>query len=51
MRAKEVMELLKISRTTLYRYVKCKLIKVDAEINGQYIYNKESVLSLLHGKH
>lgn len=51
MRAKEVMETLKISRTTLYRYVKKGLIKVDSEINGQYIYNKESVLTLLSGKH
>ena len=51
MRAKEVMEVLNISRTTLYRYVKQGLIKVDACINGQYRYNKESVYSLLTGNH
>lgn len=51
MRAKEVMKVLHISRSTLYRYVKQGLIKVDAEINGQYLYNKDSVMNLLHGKH
>jgi len=51
MRAKEVMKLLNISRPTLYRYVKRGLIKVDAEINGQYLYNDESVYNLLRGKH
>ena len=51
MRAKEVMEVLRISRTTLYRYVKQGLVKIDATINGQYIYSKESVYALLSGKH
>lgn len=51
MKAKEVMEVLSISRTTLYRYVKQGLIKVDACINGQYRYNKESVYALLSGTH
>ena len=51
MRAKEVMQVLQISRTTLYRYVKQGLIKVDSEINGQYRYNKDSVFALLSGKH
>lgn len=51
MKAKEVMELLKISRTTLYRYTKQGLIKIDAEINGKYRYNEESVRALLAGKH
>ncbi len=51
MKAKEVMKLLDISRPTLYRYVKQGLIKVDAEINGQYRYNDESVYALLKGKH
>ena len=51
MRAKEVMSVLQISRTTLYRYVKQGLIKVDSEINGQYRYNKDSVYALLSGKH
>lgn len=51
MKAKEVMKLLDISRPTLYRYVKQGLIKVDAEINGHYRYNAESVYTLLKGKH
>lgn len=51
MKAKEVMQILNISRVTLWRYVKQGLIKVDSQINGQYRYNKESVLALLSGKH
>ena len=47
MRAKEVMEVLKISRATLYRYTKSGQIKIDCEINGQYRYNAESVFTLL----
>ena len=47
MKAKEVMEVLKISRTTLYRYTKSGQIKIDCKINGQYRYNAESVFSLL----
>lgn len=49
MRAKEVMKILQISRTTLYRYVKKGLIKVDSVINGQYLYNESSVM-ILAGK-
>lgn len=51
MKAKEVMQLLDISRVTLWRYVKKGLIKIDSQINGQYRYNKESVYALLLGKH
>ena len=47
MRAKEVLELLHITRPTLCKYVKQGLIKVDAVINGQYRYNPESVYKLL----
>lgn len=47
MKAKDVMKVLKISRATLYRYVKAGTIKVDCEINGQYRYNAESVFVLL----
>ena len=47
MRAKEVLELLKITRPTLCKYVKQGLIKIDAVINGQYRYNEESVRALL----
>lgn len=50
MKAHEVMTVLNISRSTLYRYVKSGLIKIDAVINGKYRYNKESVYSLLSGK-
>ena len=51
MKAKEVMAILQITRPTLCKYVKQGLIKIDAEINGQYRYNKESVYALLSGKH
>lgn len=51
MKAKEVLEVLRITRPTLCKYVKQGLIKVDSCINGQYRYNKESVYALLHGKH
>lgn len=47
MKAKDVMEILKISRATLYRYTKAGQIKIDCEINGQYRYNAESVFALL----
>lgn len=47
MKAKDVMRVLQISRSTLYRYVKAGTIKVDCEINGQYRYNAESVYNLL----
>lgn len=46
--AKEVMQLLGISRQTLSNYVKRNLIKVDSNYTGRsYHYNKESVLKLL----
>ena len=47
MKAKEVMQMLEISRPTLSRYVKQGLVKVDSIINGKYRYNKESVEKLL----
>lgn len=47
MKAKEVLDLLNISRPTLCKYVKQGLIKVDAVINGKYRYNKDSVYALL----
>ncbi len=47
MKAKEVMNLLKISKPTLYKYVKQGLIKIDSNINGKYRYNEESVKALL----
>ena len=47
LKAKEVMELLGISRQTLSNYVKQGLVKVDSTINGKYKYNKASVLALI----
>lgn len=47
MRAKEVMQVLGITRPTLCKYVKQGLIKIDSTINGQYRYNRESVMKLL----
>jgi predicted site-specific integrase-resolvase len=48
MKAKEVLKILNISRPTLCKYVKQGLIKVDANINGQYRYNAESVYKLIN---
>lgn len=48
MKAKEVMEILKITRPTLCKYVKQGLVKVDAVINSRYRYNSESVYALLN---
>ncbi len=50
MRAKEVMKILQITRPTLCKYVKQGLIRIDSCINGQYRYNRESVMELLNGK-
>lgn len=47
MKAKEVLSTLNITRPTLCKYVKQGLIKIDSVINGRYIYNRESVMSLL----
>lgn len=47
MKAKEVLKILNITRPTLSKYVKTGKILVDAKINGQYIYNDESVNALL----
>lgn len=43
MKTKEVLQLLRISRTTLTKYVKNGLIKVTTLPNGRYDYNEESV--------
>lgn len=50
MKAKEVLEKLNITRPTLTKYVKQGLIKTDSVVNGQYIYNDESVYNLLNGR-
>ena len=47
MKAKEVLNILGITRPTLRKYLKIGLIKYDAQINGQYIYNDESVYALI----
>lgn len=46
MKAKEVLDLLKISRQTLYQYTKKGLIKKVVKINGQYAYDEESVYNI-----
>lgn len=43
MKAKEVLELLKISRPTLTKYVKEGKIRVTVMSNGFYDYNEEDV--------
>lgn len=46
MKAKEVLNLLKVSRPTLCSYVRNKKIKVKELVNGLYDYDKESVYKL-----
>ena len=41
------MEVLGVSRPTLYKYVKQGIIKVDATINGQHFYNDFSVYAAI----
>lgn len=48
MKAKDVMKVLKISRSTLYRYTKTGKIKIACIINGKYRYSAESVFALLN---
>ena len=43
MKTKEVLQLLRISRATLTKYVKNGLIKVTVLPNGRYDYDEESV--------
>ncbi len=50
MKAKEVLTLLGITRTTLSSYVKSKKISVITLHNGQYDYDKESVFKLINLK-
>lgn len=47
MKAKEVLQILNITRPTLCKYVKEGKIKIDANINGKYRYNVESVFKLI----
>ena len=50
MKAKEVMELLDISRRTLSRYIISGVIKGKRLPTGQYIYDDESVYELVGKK-
>jgi len=47
MRAKEVMKILNICRTTLYKYTKDKILKSIQLDNGYFDYDEKSVYSLL----
>ena len=46
MLSKEVLDLLKITRPTLTKYVKNGIIKVSVLPNGRYDYCKEDVLKM-----
>ncbi|MFP5953678.1 IS607 family transposase [Helicobacter pylori] len=46
MKSKEVLKILKISRVTLWKYIKSGKIRVKQEPNGYYIYNDSDVYSL-----
>lgn len=48
MKSKEVLNLLKISRPTLTKYVKNGTIKVKVMPNGLYDYDKQSVMALFN---
>lgn len=48
MKAKEIMQLLHISRMTLHNYVKQGKIKAERKHNGQFEYNKDDVYSMLN---
>ncbi|AXL33784.1 transposase [Campylobacter sp. BCW_6875] len=50
MKAKEVLKLLKISRVTLYKYVKSGKIRVTQMPNSSYLYNREDVYRLANIK-
>lgn len=48
MKAKEVLQILKITRQTLTKYVKEGRVKVTVKGNGQYDYDSDSVYKLLN---
>lgn len=50
MKANKVLKLLNITRPTLVKYHRQGLIKIDSVINGQYVYNDDSVYELLGNK-
>ena len=48
MKCKQVLKLLQITRPTLSHYVKNGKIKASMQINGQYVYDDESVYKALN---
>lgn len=48
MKAKEVLQVLRVTRPTLTKYVKEGLVKVTVKGNGQYDYDSDSVYKLLN---
>lgn len=48
MKAKEVLQILKVTRQTLTKYVKEGHVKVTVKGNGQYDYDSDSVYKLLN---
>lgn len=48
MKAKEVLQILRVTRPTLTKYVKEGLVKVTVKNNGQYDYDSDSVYKLLN---
>lgn len=48
MKAKEVLQILKVTRQTLTKYVKEDRVKVTVKSNGQYDYDSDSVYKLLN---
>lgn len=46
MKSNEVLKILKISRVTLWKYVKSGKIRVTKESNGYYKYNNEDVYKI-----
>ena len=48
MKAKEVLQILKVTRQTLTKYVKEGRVKVTVKGNGQYDYESDSVYKLLN---
>ena len=48
MKSREVLALLKITRPTLTKYVKTGIIKATTMPNGQYDYDKKSVMALFN---
>ena len=48
MKSKEVLNLLKITRPTLTKYVKENIIRVIEMPNGRYDYNEEDVYKIIN---